>query len=230
MKYPYLIYSFLLGFSLALIIFGFFTPLFPNFLIRYTVERSLPDWITAISTTLAVFTALGISLWRKSLEEFFYKPDINLLDSLKNFQEYTDKKVTQGQTRLLIKNTGNGTAIDVEAYVSKIYDNGNPRTNFIAVPLYWTHNGSRRDFHPNQFGYLDFCRIDRLNDPNCKPKLVLAAGAGVPTYEEIREKLTTVELIIFQKSGQIKSYSIDLDWLNNLEPVRVIKFSEIKFD
>lgn len=215
------------GFILALLVFGFNTPLLPKFQISYSLPGSWPDWIGSISTTFAVLVALIIAIWGKFLGELFVKSSIVITGFKSNIQYFGD--IPQGQSRLIIENQGNASAEDVEVYVDRIVDDGNARANFIPVPLSWTHYGqSQRSFHPNQYGYLDLCRIDdnRLYDQN--PNLVLSRGQGVKSYEEIHSEDTELLLVIFQKSGHVTKYDIHLKWRRGMDGyVRVEKITKI---
>lgn len=203
---------FLLGSLTTLLVFGFNTPFLPDFQVKYTISGSQPEWVTALSTIGAVLAALGIAVWSKSLGELFYKSNIVIKDKLENIQENRQGE-KQGHTRLLFENQGNATAEDVEVYVSNIYDEDQSRANFLPVPLSWTHDGrSRRSFHPNQYGYLDFCRIDNVDNPNKTPKLVLVAGGGIPAYEDISSNTNKIELTVFEKSGQTKKYEVSIEY------------------
>lgn len=221
------LHYFVLGVIITLIILDLYPPTsLPKSQISFMVQGSLPEWLTAIGTLLAVFSALGIAIYGRSLGEWRYKSDLRIVKPLENIQPESNH--TTGQTRLLIKNEGNAISEDVEVYVNKLLDNGHERRNFLPVPLYWTHWGSsKRNFHPNQFGYLDLCRRAEINDPNEIPKLVLQAGAGVSTYENIRSGKTELELIFFQKSGEIRKYKILLEWRRGQPYAHVAKHTEI---
>lgn len=192
---------FALGFLFCLILLNAFLGF-----IDFTVKASLSEWLSTIGTLSAVIVALSIVVWGKSLKELFYKPNLKILGSLENIQN------GQGQTRLILRNQGSATSEDVEAYVNQVVDgNGIPRPGFLPVPLSWTHSGwpPIRSFHPNQVGYLDLCRID---NPTATPILVLAAGIGVPVYQDIYAGNTKIELVVYQKSGQALSYELNLKW------------------
>lgn len=181
--------------------------------------------LTAIGTIGAVFVALAIAIFGKTLSELFYKSDLRIIEPFEN--EQIEGHIVTGQTRLLIRNDGNSTSRDVEVYVNRLYYNGHARRNYLPVPLYWTHNGPKRNFHPKQFGYLDLCRRNDINNPNVIPKLVLAAGANVPTYEDIYPGKTELELIFFQESGQVKKYKIYVEWRTTLSCAHVADWKEI---
>lgn len=213
---------FLLGFFATVIILGFITSILPGFQISYILEGSQADWATAFATIAATVSALIIAIWGKSLGSLFYQPNVILRDKLMNIQTNTAGK-KQGQTRLLFENIGNMTAEDVEVYVLNVYDVDQPRKDFLPVPLSWTHDGrSRRSFHPRQFGYLDFSRINDMDDPNSAPHLVLVAGAQIPTYEDILPITNKLDLIIFEKSGQVKKYEIFLDYKRPVDILSIL--------
>lgn len=214
----------LLGFLLALLIFGFNTPLLPEFQITYGIPSSWPEWLTALGTIGTALVAVIIAIWRDDLEKLLHRPKMIIhTNSLENIQNH------QGQTRLIFENKGKATARDVEVYINKIFDNNtDARENFIAVPLSWTHDGRpKRDFHPNQFGYLDLCRINNVGAPSKDPVFVLSAGAGVPTYQEIKSGKTKIELIIFQASGQKNIYEVHLSWKEPQQNVNVASIKKI---
>lgn len=205
----------LLGILLALYIFGFNLPLLPKFQVSFSMVGSQSEWFTAFSTLAAVLIALGVAIWGERLKLFGgYKSDIQIVNSLENIQANREGR-KQGHTRLIFKNYGKAVAEEVEVYVNKIYDIDltEPRDNFIPVPLSWTHDGrSRRNFNPDQYGYLDFCRIDDTERRGSFPRLVLVAGAGIPTYEDLYPYTVQIELVIFQKTGETKTFNLSLHW------------------
>jgi hypothetical protein len=211
---------FWIGVILTLIFFGFEIPVLSGFQIQYSLPGSKVDWLTAFSTLAAVIVSLTIAVAGKSMKNLFYKSNIEYIDKLQNIQ------TTQGHTRLLFKNMGNDTAREVEIYVTEIIDNGQKRADFLPVPLSWTHDGrSRRNFHPNQFGYLDLCRLDDVSANSLNPKLVLSAGAGVPNYEVITEGETEISLMMFQQSGQLKIFQANVFWERGNPYVNVVSLS-----
>lgn len=213
---------------ITLCLFGFKLDLFSYFQVIFLIKSSVAEWITALGTLMAVVVSLLIAIGGNKLRHLVEKPDIQLKNSLKNIQPDKAKGIEQGHTRLLFFNEGNATAKGVEIYVTSIKPNGKKREHFLPVPLSWTHDGkSRRDFHPNQFGYLDLCRIENINDTSSNPKLVLAAGGGVSTYEQIDHGENELELVIFQESGENKYYHLRLAWKRGDKNVEVVDFNEI---
>ncbi len=216
------IHYFVLGLIASLILFEKL-----RLTITYTVQGSASEWITALGTLGAVIVALAIAIFGKSIGEWFYKSDIKVIESLENTQLNRNSQITSGHTRLFVENKGRATAEEVEIYVNNIWHNGHARRGYLPVPLYWTHNGSKRDFHPKQYGYLDLCRRDNVNDNNSTPRLVLFAGGGVPAYEDLDRGKTELELVIFQKSGQLKKYKVNLEWRLPLPYTEVTKIQDI---
>ena len=218
--------AFLLGVIVTLLVFGFNTPLLPRFRILYLIPASWPEFLTAFGTVLTGLVAIAFGLWGKTLSKLFYKSDVKIIDKVENLQ--TNRyDVTQGQTRLRIANVGESVARDVTVYVNQIKDNGLVRDNFLPVPLCWTHDGRyARDFAPNETWFLDLCRRDNVAD-NKKPILVLAAGQGIPTYEDIQEGSTILDIKVAHKSGQIRNYQVDLSWKPEQKYVQVVKIKEI---
>jgi len=212
---------FFFGFLTALIIFGFNTPLLPNFQVLYSISGSWPEFLTSIGTLLAVIVALfGDQLRSKILPS-----DIRIVDKWQNVQN------NQGQTRLLFRNIGKSSAHEVEIYLNKIVDNNVTRQGFLPVPLIWTHTPgteTKRDLHPKQFGYyLDICRVDNIADTTTNPKIPLIFGAGVEKYEMIHHGQTTLELAVSQKSGELITYDVGLEWIRGEDKfVRVVKFTK----
>ena len=219
---------FLIGVLVTLFIFGFNTPLLKYFQIKYTLPGSHAEWLGILGTLTASITALAIAIWGERLKNWGgYKPVIVLIDKFENTQE-NEAHQKQGHTRLVFENIGRGTAEEVEAYVTKIYDNNNERRNFLPVPLSWTHDGrSVRNFHVNQFRYLDFCRIDNIEDKKFTPNLVLVAGAGIPAYQKIEVSTNRIELTLFQKSQQKGKYEIDVEWEHDYPWVKVVSFKKV---
>lgn len=218
---------FLIGSLTTLLVFGFKTPLLPNFSPNISVSTTLADLLTAIGTVLAVFVAVVFGLWGQTLKQAFYKSDMQLTDVHHNRQT-SRGGLTQGHTRLKFLNNGRSVAEDVIVYVESVNDNGVLRQDFLPVPLSWTHDGRYwRNFAPQEIWYLDLCRKNNIIDHNDKPVLVLAAGQQVPVYEDIEEGDTSVVLKLSQKSGQIRNYKIDLRWYFGDNFVQVINYKEI---
>ncbi len=217
--------SFLFGFLIALIIFGFNTPLLPKFQIIYSLPASWPEFSTAIGTISAALVALFLGLWG-ILKDVVNKPNMKRIDHYENPQA-NRQNITQGHTRLKFLNDGSKVAEDVIVYVDKLIEDGNPRPNFLPVPLSWTHDGRYiRNFAPHEVWFLDLCRKDNIeNDQN--PILVLGAGQGIPDYEDIHEGNTTLRIRLSHKSGQIRNFQIDLDWHFGNTFVQVLNFFEV---
>lgn len=215
---------FVLGFSFALIIFGFSDspPLLKNFHIKFTIPYSWPELLTAIGTLLAVLVALFGDWIRGKI----FPSKVRIVDKWENPQGET-----QGYTRLLVKNLGWSTAYEVEVHVNKIFDGENERLGYLPVPLIWTHTAgteTKRNLHPKQFGYfLDLCLKENRDNPIVEPKIPLIFGDGIKTYQEIHHGQTTLELVISQRSGNQIIYIIKLEWLQGQDKfVRVLSFTK----
>lgn len=209
MKSTLVFIGFILGIITTLVIFGVIP-----FQFIFTIQGSSVETLGTLGTWGAIAIALSIAIWGDWFKKIPFKSNMQIpLEKIwADTQQYSP--ITQGHVRLYFINRGNITAEDVEVYVNKIYDDANQeRKSFLPVPLSWTHSGlAKRNFHPNQFGYLDFCRIDDISDSTQKLKLVLSAGAGVSNYEDIRSKTTKLEVVIFQKWGKVKTFEIILEW------------------
>jgi hypothetical protein len=222
------IWFFLLGVLLTLFIFHIY-PLS----LHVIITSPLIEVVVALGTLGAVVAALVIAVWGDWLKRLGgFKSDLLLPDSkvLINDQPYGN--IVERHVRLLFINNGEATAEDVEVYISKIKENDGERGGFLPVPLSWTHwGGTRRNFHPLQFGYIDFCKVKNKSDTAIKPKLVLAAGAGVDTYETIFYQNTTFELIVFQKSGQVMCFELSLEWIKtDSHDFRVKSIKQVKLN
>lgn len=217
---------FFFGFLAALIIFGFNTPLLPNFQINYPVPASWPEFLTAIGTILTAIIAISLGLWGKTLNQFFYKSDMVLINHHENVQTYRDNR-REGHTRLKFLNNGGSVAKDVIVYIDEIVENDVVRPNFLPVPLAWTHDGRYiRNFAPHEMWYLDLCRKNNIAD-NENPILVLAAGQGVTEYDNLNEGTTILRITMSQESGQIKSYQVRLRWRLGNDFVQVERFHPV---
>ena len=219
--------GFLLGALLVLIVFGIIFPLLPSLKIIFTPGGTLTDWIMALLT----LTAVSVAIWGQTVKKIFYKPNIKIVGHLENLQD-EERGSLLGITRLLLVNEGNTEAKSIEIYVDKILDNGVARENFVPVPLVWTHSGKTiKSLLPQQYAYLDLVSIDHLGDDKftlgrelfIKPRLMLVAGAGVSTYQDIECVLTTLELSIFTDGANIKRYKVVLR--DNDEPT--VKIEQI---
>lgn len=168
--------------------------------------------------------AVTVALFGNQIRGTLFPSRIEIIDTWQNIQG------NQGHTRLLFRNVGSTTALEVEAYVNRILDDGQPRQGFLPVPLIWTHTAgleTKRDFHPKQFGYfLDICRVENIEDANAEPRIPLIFGAGIPAYQNIFNGRTTLELVVSQKLGEIIMYDIELEWLRGQDRfVRVMDIS-----
>lgn len=211
----------LIGIILTLFIFGFHIPLLPNLQIDYSLPGSYSEFLTAFGTILTGGVAVTLALWGRTIRNFFYKSNMRLVDHYENIQN------TQGQTRLKFINEGKSVAENVIVYIDRIEDNGQIRSDFLPVPLSWTHDGRyMRDFAPKEPWYLDLCRIKNIKESKSRPHLVLAAGQGVPNYEVVFEGNTKFLIRLSHKSGQIRNYEVDLTWKPGKPYATVVRINE----
>lgn len=219
---------FLSGGIITFLIFGIIFSFFPIFKISYTIQGSENEWIMSIITLLSLMGAFAIAIWGERFRKFGeHKSNLKIVKSIENIQE-NEKYEKQGHTRLMFENNGKNIAEDVEVYIDQIYDNGNLRNDFISVPLTWTHSGEfKRSFQERQYGYLDLCRRDNTENNSIVPKLVLTAGAGIPTYQNLGEGNTILRLMIFQKNEKRKTYKIHLNWEKNKPFIHVTKIVKV---
>lgn len=208
---------FLLGFLAALIVFGFYFPLLPKFQLTFKMDGSLAEWTAAFATFLAAFIALfGDQIFRSELKIV----GVNSLVQV-------DKRMHEiGYTRLEFHNSGKASAKDITVYIKYIYDDGVLRDNYLPVPLRWTHDGHlSREILAGQKWCLDFCAFD---EPNLSyntnwPKFCLGAGGGIPNFEEIYSKNTSVGLAIYQRQGDVINYKVDLEWIHGEDKLVKVK-------
>lgn len=209
MKFALVSSGFILGMIVTTIIFGIIP-----FQFIFTIPGSPTETLGTVGTWAAIALALSIATWGDWLKRIPFKSNMQIPFEKVwvDIQQYSP--VTQGHVRFYFINKGNITAEEVEVYVNKIYDNGNqPRRGFLPVPLSWTHSGlAKRNFHPKQFGYLDFCRVEDISNSSLIPKLVLYAGAGVSNYEDIRTRTTKFVIVVFQRWGNVKTFEVELEW------------------
>lgn len=86
----------------------------------------------------------------ETLSQIFYRSNIMLVGHHENIQTYRDGR-QEGHTRLKFLNDGRSVARDIIVYIDEIIENGNPRPNFLPVPLSWTHDRNyKRDFAPHE--------------------------------------------------------------------------------
>ncbi|MBT4124220.1 MAG: hypothetical protein HN981_03385 [Candidatus Pacebacteria bacterium] len=175
------------------------------------------EWISVGGlTAIGTFATVIVALFKEDIMSLFKKSNVIIVEEMENRQLHNGKReglTVQGHTRLLFFNEGNIIAEEVEVVVEMIIDYGGiERSDFLPVPLSWTHSGrSIRNFHPKQYGFLDLCRKDRTEDGE-NPKLALSAGQGVDNYEILYEGKTLLIISTSSKKGPLKRYSVSLEW------------------
>ena len=126
--------------------------------------------------------------------------------------------------RVIIKNSGKFKAKAVEAYIEKITDSGEIRTDFFPMPLIWTHGQLNkdgltvRDIYPNQTVYLDIFNhmLDREMVGDRSVLLAVAAGNDVPAFSRGALGESVLLLKLYQESGQVTEVPLRIAW-NGIE-------------
>jgi hypothetical protein len=190
------------------------------------IPENWPEILTAVGTLLTGVVAIAFGLWGTALRRLFYKPNMKLVDHHENLQGIRSGK-TQGHTRLKFVNDGKSIAEEVNVYIDEIIDNKLLREEFLPVPLSWTHDGRyMRNFAPHETWFLDFCRRDNVIN-SVFPVFVLAAGQGVPNYEDVFEGTTIVKIRLSDKSGSMRRYRVELFWKVRDPYVQVKRIKEM---
>lgn len=110
--------------------------------------------------------------------------------------------------------------------VKIIMRNGDSRENFIPYPLRWTHlNKSQRDISLGQTVYLDICEYPG-KDYSANPIMCSSIGGigSINTLSSLNREVTRLELMVYQKSGQIFPIKLNVEWPTNV----CVKISIIK--
>ena len=139
----------------------------------------------------------------------FYKPELKIVD-FGPFKQASNLKVW----RIAIKNCGNEVAKNVQADVTKIYDKGQERKNFLTVPLQWTHlNSESRDISIGQIVYLDF--FDDIPGTHGSPasvnhsvRLRSQFGLDIPDFTYLKNETSSVEIALFH--DKMKPHKINI--------------------
>jgi len=188
-------------------------------------KESIWQPIEAIATLLAVIVALLIATFQNKWLEKQRKSKIIILNA-KSFlqdQEKSGESYKQIVMRICVKNTG-FEAMNVTACIAQIEEKLNNhtglRSNFLEVPLYWTHgfvynkSGVLRNIQKNQIAYLDIC-----SGPSSYKSLELSTPVGGnPDFRVLNPGLTILTLALYQKSGQTFYITLKLMWKKGERP------------
>lgn len=126
--------------------------------------------------------------------------------------------------RLIIKNKGKFIAKSVEPNINNL-EAKQDKKFFFPVPLQWTHyqiskkNPSIRDIYPNQSVYLDLFYFDKNKKT---AKFTITAGKGLSELEDIVIGENKVNIVIYQKSGQVDSFKLKIVWDNEDSVPKII--------
>lgn len=165
--------------------------------------RGLPAYIAIFSLIIALTaTWLADRLRRKANRS-----------NLRIRGVYSITQLGIGVSRLIITNESNHKAMLVEADVESILDGDTDRTNFLPVPLNWTHGqltGTlvRRDIYGHQTVHLD---VIEHNGPSLVLSTLIRAQGLEPFFELYAGK-TELGLILYQESGQTLSCKVTVSW------------------
>jgi hypothetical protein len=155
------------------------------------VHILLKDYGSIIASITALFLGLGGARWILSK---LFKSSIEFV---------TIKKVDQPPTgsywRIVLINNGNDIAENVQVDVICMIENKLPRSNFLPVPLRWTHlNCDSRSILTNQTVYLDFLK------PSSDGGIELAINYThyIPDLVYINTgNDTKIKITVYQKNG-----------------------------
>jgi len=198
--------------------------------ISQTLAKPAEPWawswtaVASIATALAVIVALATPWIMHWLGRRPKKSNLIAEDARMNKQigeeekRHPEKKYYVG--RMAIKNGDNGLkAVAVEAYIEEVKDDGKIRTNFLPLPLQWTHghlsqNRSMRNIHTNQTVYLDICDFRTSSNPMSEASINITAAAGgeVSNFSTIKAEETELLIRLYQESGQVKDISLKIIW------------------
>lgn len=148
-------------------------------------------------------------------------------EASEEYQKHTHPLLNVGI--VIIKNTGQYKASSVEAYVEEIFDEGKKRSDFIPMPLVWTHgqlnkNGPTiRDIYPNQEVSLDFFN-HKYDDGYVGDNIVsfaVATGHFVDNLSRMALGESKISIVLYQESGQVDTIRLKVIW----DGVKVPKLS-----
>jgi len=166
----------------------------------------LEFWSSVLPSVVALLVAGGIGRYIKPY--LGIKPNLEVFELVRFHQEHYI-------WRLAIVNNGKETAKNVQVDVVKIYDNGNPRENFLPMPLPWTHtNKESRDVSPKQTVYLDVF-YHKISDPN-DAHIATRFGGGVDSFRKFKFGKTRLILTFYEQSGKSFSKEVEVSWSNGL--------------
>jgi len=177
-----------------------------------------PEFWSAAATFLAVTVALFTPFLVKHLDErpkkskFLFKNfKYTSQDAIKPWDEDEDPDRLLGLGRLIITNEGRHIAKTVEACVDRIVYEGQDRSDFIPMPLVWTHGQLSksglhvRDVYPGQTVYLDFFRLyrDSIYAGNQDVQFAVATGTEFENLSGMNVGESFVYIKLYQESGQV---------------------------
>lgn len=190
-------------------------------LVRAFTEAPLysrPEFWSVIVTGIAVIVALVTPWIVNSLNErprksrlIFRQSIFTSQDAIKPWDEDTDPDRLLGLGRLIFTNEGRYIAKSVEACIDRIVFEGKERSDFIPMPLVWTHgqlgkSGLHvRDIYPSQTVYLDFFRLyrDSIYVGNQDVQFAVATGAEFENLSGMNIGESLVYIKLYQESGQV---------------------------
>ena len=162
-----------------------------------------------MASAFAIVTALVIVYFMEPWKRWFQKSKI--------VAEKVIPKYQNGQYlyRLILTNKSNYVAKNVEIEVEDVYDDGGePRANFVAAPLRWTHRSATpRDIYPHQTVYLDICEVRQ--EQNKFITLTAPHIMDLPEMVTIRMGKTKVKLKYYQEDGQTGVITLEINWNGN---------------
>lgn len=160
-------------------------------------------WGPIIASLTALFLGGGGGRYISPILGF--KPKLEI-SSLKKFSQ------SPNVWRLLIKNTGKNTALDVQVDIVEVKDDGEVRENFLPVPLRWTHKDcENRDILPGQAVYLDiFEHFNRFEDS--RAIFATRFGRGIGDFTEIKSGVSRIKIAFFERGGISFTKHIDVSW------------------
>jgi hypothetical protein len=167
---------------------------------KYQVIVQLCAVLTAL--IIALFSPYIIERWKRK----FKKSNIDVIDILEIHQN------SKYNGRLIIKNNSKARALNVEAYVEYISDNGKLREGFLPVPLNWTHGHltnslNSRYINGYQTVHLDIYCFDSVNK-----KVLLQTPINIAQFNEIKNGKTELRIKLYQESGDVVPRKVIVTW------------------
>lgn len=184
------------------------------------ISNNLSDWLTL----LAIIAALVVPFLQYCLLNRIKKSKLTIEKSYICNQDNDENAYYMG--RLIIKNGGKFIAKSVEPYIENI-EASKEKQFFFPIPLKWTHselnekNPSVRDIYPNQSVYLDLFYYIK---PYKEAKFIITAGKGLAELEDVAVGVNKVNIIFYQKNGQVDKFSLEVVWSdrNNVPEIKNI--------